>query len=352
MSDVEPTLAQSGVGQVSDAAGQISQADGPGTARSRSRRSPEPGAEIDVRSTEPVLDVSDTTPAIESDRAEETDDGHDLRRRRLFDLNFVDAADLGPVLESLLRRRRPADDSMLETVLTPNVDIMIQLTRPGARSSIEWNMFARSQYCLPDGQPIVLASRLLGRPLRARLTGSGLFALLWPRLVAERRPVFVVASSGEIVERLGREYADVRSVVAPMFDADDSATIEQLARSVVESAGESPLDYVVLGIGNPKDARIAEAVLRLWPESYGRPPALLALGGSASMYVGLTRRAPDWVQRIGMEWFYRFLQEPRRLFHRYFVRDVGFVKLVWQHWRSDRRIARPATDRTKQGGGS
>lgn len=303
MSDVEPTLAESEIGRVVDA-------------------------------SEPVIDYDG---ALSPQAAGGEGPVEELRRRRLFDLDFVDAPSLEPVLSSLLERRRPADDSRMETVLTPNVDIMVHLTQPGADGSVEWRMFQRSQYCLPDGQPIVLASRLLGRPLSSRLTGSGLFALLWPRLVTDRRAVFMVASSRAIVERLEREYDELRSTVAPMFVVDDVETIDGLAAAVIEAARERALEYVILGIGNPKDARIAESILRLWPSTLGRPPTVLALGGSASMYVGITKRAPEWVQRIGMEWFYRFLQEPRRLFHRYFVRDVAFVRLVWRQWRADRR---------------
>lgn len=317
MSDVEPTLAESGIGRVLDA--------------------PEPV--IDLRDG---VAPGDTAP---SDPSPTTSADGELRRRRLFGLDFVDAPSLEPVLSSLLERRHPPDGGRMDTVLTPNVDIMVHLAAPGVDQSIEWRMFRRSRYCLPDGQPIVAASRLLGRPLGARLTGSGLFALLWPRLVTDRRSVFMVASSELIVERLENEYAELRSTVAPMFDADDFATIDRLAGAVIASATEHALEYVILGVGNPKDARIGDAVLRLWPARLGRPPTILALGGSASMYVGITKRAPAWVQRVGMEWFYRFLQEPRRLFHRYFVRDVTFVKLVWRQWRTDRRSGSTAVSR-------
>lgn len=316
MSDVEPTLAESGIGRADDAS--------------------EPA--IDLRHA--VAPRETTAPGAYRDAAPLDQ----LRRRRLFDLDFVDAPSLEPVLSSLLERRTGPDSARMDTVLTPNVDIMVHLNRPGASQSIEWRMFRHSQYCLPDGQPIVAASRLLGRPLRARLTGSGLFALLWPRLVTDSRSVFMVASSEVIVERLRSEYAGLRSTVAPMFDADDVDTISQLAGTVIASATECSCEYVILGVGNPKDARIAEAILRLWPAALGRPPTILALGGSASMYVGITKRAPEWVQRIGMEWFYRFLQEPRRLFHRYFVRDVAFVKLVWRQWWADRRAGSITVD--------
>lgn len=325
MSDVEPTLAESVIGQdFGSPEGVIDLREG--TASSGVSEHTAPSGVPD-----------NTAPSGVSEAAVPVDQ---LSRRRLFGLDFVDAPSLEPVLTSLLQRRQSADASRLDTVLTPNVDIMVHLTHRGAERSIEWKMFQASQYCLPDGQPIVLASRLLRRPLGARLTGSGLFALLWPRLVTDRRSVFMVASSAPVVERLEHEYDDLRSTVAPMFDVDDAETIERLAEDVIASAAEQALEYVILGIGNPKDARIAETVLRLWPAALGRPPTILALGGSASMYVGITRRAPEWVQRIGMEWFFRFLQEPRRLFPRYFIRSFGFVGLIWRQRRADRGTAK------------
>jgi len=294
---------------------------------------------IDLENRETKLDL--TSPSAAPTAAPIPDV---LRRQTVFDLDFVDAPSLEPVIASLLERRKPASPGQLPTVLTPNVDIMMQLQQSRARGAVEWEMFRRSQYCLPDGQPIILASQVLGRRLGARLTGSGLFASLWPQLVAGRRSVFVVASSDLIAARLTEEYPAAGATVAPMFEATDNTAVEQLADIVIEAATEQPLEFVLLGIGNPKDARIGAAILRNWPTELGRPPHILGLGGAASMYVGITKRAPSWVQRIGMEWFYRFCQEPRRLFRRYFVRDVGFVKLVWRQWRSGNNAGEEAVD--------
>ena len=307
---------------------------------------PELSQAVDVVPPESVLDVtSDGRPAIELDlrspggRKPAGDTLPDqvadnLRRVRLFGLDFVDAPDLGPVIDALVARDRPSQSHQVSTVLTPNVDIMVQLDKDCGRSGRIWDMFQRSQFCLPDGQPIVAASHLLGRPLSARLTGSGLFARIWPRLVAEERSVFVVASSEEVANLLRMEHPGATAAVAPMFKADDSETIDRIAESVVASATADGPEFVFLGIGHPKDALLADAVLRRWPTDLGRPPTLLGLGGSAAMHVGITKRAPEWVQRIGMEWFYRFIQEPRRLFHRYFVRDTAFFGLVWRERRA------------------
>jgi N-acetylglucosaminyldiphosphoundecaprenol N-acetyl-beta-D-mannosaminyltransferase len=63
---------------------------------------------------------------------------------------------------------------------------------------------------------------------------------------------------------------------------------------------------------------------------------VLSVGASFEMLAGVRWRAPEWIQRIGMEWFVRFLQEPRRLFRRYFIEDVAFFGLIWREWRRTR----------------
>ena len=320
MSNVEPTIAGGRAG-ARKASGQAASPDTESTPL------------LDLASGEPIITVNGQTSPTTGSAARSTG----LRRRQVFGLSFVDAPSLAPVVDMLLHRP-PLDnpDHQDDTVLTPNVDIMVQLTVPGANRTIDWRMYQRSRYCLPDGRPIVAASKILGAPLQARLTGSELFAVLWPRLVAGRRATMVVASSDQIAERLQSEYPDGRFLVAPMFDADDRSTVDQMAKHVIESADGGQLEYLLLGIGHPKDARISAAVLAHWNDDLGRPPTILGLGAASSMYVGIIKRAPQWVQRIGMEWFHRFLQEPRRLFRRYFVRDVAFFPLVWRLWRSGR----------------
>ena len=247
--------------------------------------------------------VADDIQIVPGDDVVITDD---LERVELFGLQMVNAESLAPVIDELLDGPR-RDDKILPLVLTPNVDIVVHLDEDP--DSIEAEMFRRAQYCLPDGQPVVLFSRIHGEPLRARLPGSGLFADLWPRLTAEKRPVVVVASSDDIADRLREEHPKAGFIVPPMFDADDPA---------------------------PKDARIIAALFDRWDQRLGPKPLAMGLGGSFAMYLGITKRAPDWIQRIGMEWFFRFAQEPRRLFHRYFVRDAAFLGIMKREWQAGR----------------
>ncbi len=257
----------------------------------------------------------------------------DLERVQLFGLELVSADSLDPVIGEILDGPR-RDDEIKPVVLTPNVDILVHLDEHP--TSVEAELFRRAQYCLPDGQPLIIVSHLLGRPLAARLPGSGLFGDLWPRVVESGRSVLVVASSEDIAARLEREHPKAGFVVPPIFDADDDDAIAGIVDDILAAAVAKRPDMVLVGIGNPKDARIIDVLLDRWGTGLGPKPLCLGLGGSFAMYLGLKRRAPDWVQKIGMEWFFRFLQEPRRLFHRYFVRDLAFFGIAAREWRAGR----------------
>lgn len=256
-----------------------------------------------------------------------------LRRSRLFGLDFVDAPDLRPVLDAMLNGAGWTGSEGLPVLVTPNVDIVVQLHQRSPGPVAE--LYRRAQYVLPDGMPIVAASRLLRSPLSARLTGSGLFELLWPALAARQRPTLVVCASTAIGRRLGQEAPAARFVTPPVFDAADPVAIDEVVGDMLaEASAGPPPAFVLLGLGHPKDAQLAHRLIERWPAELGPLPLCCCLGGSFAMYTGLKRRAPRWMQDAGLEWFYRFLQEPRRLFRRYFVRDTAFFGIVLRAYRA------------------
>jgi N-acetylglucosaminyldiphosphoundecaprenol N-acetyl-beta-D-mannosaminyltransferase len=92
-------------------------------------------------------------------------------------------------------------------------------------------------------------------------------------------------------------------------------------------------------LGYPRRERLIRVMIDRWPA--GVPyPLFAAVGASFEMLFGLKKQAPLWVRRAGLEWFFRFVQEPRRLFRRYFIDDMAFFPLVWREWRRTRRSAR------------
>lgn len=254
-----------------------------------------------------------------------TPTGSALPRRHLFGLDLVDAPTVDAVVDELLAHDPagwPSDDA-LPVVVTPNVDQLVHLDR--GTDAIASSVVTRAAWVLPDGQPIVWASRWLDAPLSGRLAGSDLVAALWPRLVEAGAPRLVIASNDEVAGRVRAEGG--HAVVAPMLDVRDRAGIDAFVDDCARTIGEVQPTHVFVTLGFPKQCNVIDGILRALPED-GPRPLLLAVGASFDMHYGLVRRAPVWMQRAGLEWFFRFVQEPRRLFRRYFVDDVAFLRIV------------------------
>jgi N-acetylglucosaminyldiphosphoundecaprenol N-acetyl-beta-D-mannosaminyltransferase len=246
-----------------------------------------------------------------------------LARCRVFGLEFVDEADLRRVASDIVSRGED-EEGRLPVVVTPNVDWLVR--RPKA-PPVAQLLLERARWCLPDGQPIVWASRLLGCKLSARLAGSSLVELLWTDPHTDGLSMFVVASEQWMADSIGASKPRSHVVIAPMLHtATDIEGFVGRHRNEIIAADPA---LVFIGIGFPKGLLIIDALISGWPDD--RPlPVFLAVGASFEMLFGGRKRAPEWMQRAGLEWFFRFAQEPRRLFVRYFVHDPTFLLIMAQ----------------------
>jgi N-acetylglucosaminyldiphosphoundecaprenol N-acetyl-beta-D-mannosaminyltransferase len=247
-----------------------------------------------------------------------------VRTRRLLGLDFVDDVSVDATVERLLASQ--AGESGEPVVFTPNVDTIVRLGE--LEPSGIADRLRNARYVLPDGQPIVWLSRLLHRPLRSRLAGSDLVPPLWRRIVSDGRRAMIVASSDDVAAALRAELPSLAVYVPPVFDEADELAMAAVGRAACAVVDQAEPEFVFLGISCPKQQILAfELIDHL--RRQGRPlPVFLLIGGSFNMYLGHARRAPVWAQRMGAEWFFRFLQEPRRLFRRYFVEDLRFVSIA------------------------
>ncbi|SKA79047.1 WecB/TagA/CpsF family glycosyltransferase [Desulfobaculum bizertense] len=180
-----------------------------------------------------------------------------------------------------------------------------------------------------DGMPLIWASSKLGLPLKERVTGSDLV----PRLIelAARRNwgiFFLGGAPGvgeEAARRLHESYPDLRighysPEFTPLLEMDQETVFRE-----VQSFRPQFL-FVSLGAGK------AEKWLRMNSAQIGVPVAI-GVGATIDFLAGRVSRAPEWMKKTGLEWFYRFLQEPRRMFGRYFRDFWAFARL----YRAERR---------------
>ena len=173
-----------------------------------------------------------------------------------------------------------------------------------------------------DGMGVLWACQLLGAPAGDRIAGIDLMSRVIE--ICERegfRPYFLGASEtvvSDLVKKLRKMYPELK--VAGWrngyFDPKDEATI------VAEIRASSP-DCLFVGISSP----IKERFLNRHRDALGAP-LLMGVGGSFDVFSGHIRRAPPFLQKIGLEWLFRLTQEPRRLSRRYFVSNFAFLKLL------------------------
>lgn len=187
-----------------------------------------------------------------------------------------------------------------------------------------------------DGMPVVWASRLLGRPLKERVAGIDLFDALMARSAERGWRVYLLGARRDVVDEVQRRYAArfPRLVFAGWRDGYWTAGQEP---AVADAIARARADLLFVAIGSPTKERF----LGRW-QAHMRVPFAMGVGGSFDVAAGRVRRAPRWMQRIGLEWFFRFLQEPRRMFRRYFVDDLAFVGVLWREWRDARPGRRPS----------
>jgi N-acetylglucosaminyldiphosphoundecaprenol N-acetyl-beta-D-mannosaminyltransferase len=225
------------------------------------------------------------------------------------------------------------ESSAWRCVVTPNVDHLVRYRK----HPIERTTAQHATMVLPDGMPIVWASRVLRRPLRERLTGADLFAALWPRLCADAVPTVVVASSDVVAERMQAAHPAVTCIVPPMFDVTDDAAVTALVEQIDDAVRRTGARVLVIGVSMPKHHLLAHRLRERWAGGDEPRPVVLLLGASPDFALGLTPRAPAWMRRIGLEWLHRLALDPRRMAKRYLVDDVAFVRIVVQEWRRHRR---------------
>jgi N-acetylglucosaminyldiphosphoundecaprenol N-acetyl-beta-D-mannosaminyltransferase len=207
-------------------------------------------------------------------------------------------------------------------VFTPNVD-HVMLARNNIRLR---RAYADASLALADGMPLLWAARVLGTPLPARVSGSD---LVWPLMDRAARRGFGVyllggapGSAEQAAAALVARLPDIRvvGIDAPDIDVDMP---DIAAQPILDRIAAAHPDIVLVGLGAPKqEIWIHEHLEAL------RPAVAVAVGATIDFVAGKVPRAPRWMSRVGAEWLYRLAREPRRLAHRYLVRDLGFALVL------------------------
>ena len=211
-------------------------------------------------------------------------------------------------------------------IVTPNVDHVIEF-----RDNPEFRDAYRDAFLvLADGVPILWAGKLLKKPIKQKISGSDL--VYWLSEHASRhgyRIYFMGGAEGvaeEAAKILQTRYPGLQVAgwcCPPLgFERDPLKNQE-----IIDKIRAARTDICFVALGAPKQD--------VWSYKYCQEtgaPIHIGVGGTFDFVAGRTRRAPVWMQRCGLEWLWRLIQEPRRLAHRYLVRDMIFFSLLWREW--------------------
>lgn len=215
-------------------------------------------------------------------------------------------------------------------VVTPNVDHVVNLQE----NTLFQQAYQEASLVVADGRPVVLASKLLDKPLPEVVPGSDLVPALfdyYQQTLQKPLRVFLLGAMPGVAERaavaIHQQWPHVKVVgcYSPLFGFEKSETA---SLEICNMVSQHQPDVVVFGVGAPKQ--------EIWSQQYSKhlnSKVILCVGATIDFIAGEKPRAPQWMRKSGLEWLHRVASEPRRLLKRYFIGAFVFPKIVWREWK-------------------
>ena len=218
---------------------------------------------------------------------------------------------------NLVEKTIVAKKQIHHTVVNASKIILMQKDAELEKSVIEADIINA------DGQAVVWAANLLGLNLPERVSGIDLMESLVEMSYYKRYKCYFLGARENIVQKLVAIYIEKYSedIIAGFRNGYFN---EQEESDIARKISESGANILFVAITSPKK----EIFLNKYKDQLKNVNFIMGVGGSFDVISGKTKRAPIFMQRIGLEWFYRFLQEPRRLWKRYLLGNIKFIWLV------------------------
>lgn len=185
-------------------------------------------------------------------------------------------------------------------VVTANPEIIM-----AARADAEFQGYlAQADFITADGIGVIKGARILGTPMKERVTGFDLFMALLTLANDQRYRVYLLGAQDDVIkqtqQRLLKEFPQIQLVGCRNGYFTDTAAVQ------AEITAAAP-QLVFAGLGAKKQEQFLVQLKQQLPNAY-----LMGIGGSFDVFSGKSKRAPQWMQNLHLEWFYRLLKEPSR----------------------------------------
>ena len=235
---------------------------------------------------------------------------------------FVNNVSMAQAIQEIARL---VEEKKKSYVVAINVDVVMKIEKDEYLRKITDD----ADLTLVDGKPLVWIAKWHKHPVKAKISGSDLVPELCRAAAEKGYSIFIIGGEEGVAEKakenLERDLPGIRIVgtYAPPYGFEkDEAELEKI-NQVISTAHP---DLVIACFGCPKQEKwIYENYLK-----YDGTVSICA-GATVDFLAGNINRAPQWMSEHGLEWFYRFSQEPKRLFRRYFVDDIKVIGLVWKY---------------------
>jgi N-acetylglucosaminyldiphosphoundecaprenol N-acetyl-beta-D-mannosaminyltransferase len=204
-------------------------------------------------------------------------------------------------------------------VCTANLDHLAMMQNDGDFRQI----YREADFVVADGMPLIWLSQIAGTPLKERVAGSDLFWELGRASELTGVRLFLLGGQPTAAEKAASKLyvqcpdAQVAGTYCPPFGQLDDPEEDAHIRQII---AEAQPDILLVGLGSPKQEK--------WIAAHRHDlnvPVCIGVGATFDMAAGMVRRAPLWIQHMGLEWLFRLVQEPRRLWSRYMGRDLQYL---------------------------
>ncbi|MDF2882520.1 MAG: acetyl-mannosamine transferase [Clostridiaceae bacterium] len=218
-------------------------------------------------------------------------------------------------------------DGSYHYIVTPNVDHIVKLEK-----DIEFqNVYKEADLILTDGMPLIWISKLLKETIKEKISGSDLFPKVCQLAAKKHYTVFLLGAEQGVGEKaaknLENKYKGLKVIgtYSPKFGFEKDV---QAINHIIDLINNKKPDILCVGLGAPKQ----EKFIYNFKDKL-KVPISLAIGASIDFEAGKVKRAPKWMQNAGLEWFYRILMEPKRMFGRY-LKDAVEIGPIFFKYRS------------------
>ena len=243
-----------------------------------------------------------------------------MRHRVRFGRLWVDALAFDDAIGAVRALIRRGDGG---AIFTPNVDHVV-LADSDERFR---RAYRRASLSFADGVPLVWTSRLLGKKIPEKLSGSDMLLPIvqlaaeqhWSVYLLGGQPTAAAIAASRLQEMCG---VHVVGVDESFVSADGSHAND---RAVIERIKAAKPDVLFVALGTPKQ----ELFIARWLHEL-KPTVCIGVGATLDFISGHQSRAPRWVSNAGLEWAYRLVRDPRRLWRRYLIRGPRFIGILWR----------------------